>query len=61
VKIAGTVRGLTAERDHLAGKPAPGMFLTAARALGAAPADAVMSGDALAGVVAGLAGLPGAS
>lgn len=62
--------GLTAERDHLAGKPAPDMFLAAARALGAAPADAAVSGDALAGVAAGRGGgfgfaggaeLPGAS
>ncbi len=31
------VDGLTAERDNLAGKPAPDMFLAAARALGVPP------------------------
>ena len=50
------VEGLTAEPNHLAGKPAPDMFLTAARALGAGPADAAVSGDALTGVAAGRAG-----
>ena len=50
------VDGLTAERDHLVGKPAADMFLAAAWALGAAPADAVAFEDALAGVAAGRAG-----
>jgi beta-phosphoglucomutase family hydrolase len=50
------VDGMTAQRDHLAGKPAPDMFLAAARALGVAPADAVVFEDALAGVAAGRAG-----
>ena len=50
------VDGLTAERDHLAGKPAPDMFLAAAGALGVAPADAVVFEDALVGVEAGRAG-----
>jgi HAD superfamily hydrolase (TIGR01509 family) len=50
------VDGLTAERDHLAGKPAPDMFLAAARVLGIAPADAAVFEDALAGVAAGRAG-----
>ena len=50
------VDGLTAERDHLAGKAAPDMFLAAARALGVAPADAVVFEDALAGVAAGRTG-----
>jgi beta-phosphoglucomutase family hydrolase len=50
------VDGLTAKRDHLVGKPAPDMFLAAARALGVAPVDAVVFEDALAGVAAGRAG-----
>jgi beta-phosphoglucomutase family hydrolase len=50
------VDGLTAERDHLAGKPAPDMFLAGAVALGARPADAAVFEDALAGVAAGRAG-----
>ncbi len=50
------VDGLTAERDHLAGKPAPDMFLAGARAVGVAPADAAVFEDALAGVAAGRAG-----
>ena len=50
------VDGLTAERDNLTGKPAPDMFLAAARALGVRPADAAVFEDALAGVEAGRAG-----
>ncbi|MHB1536327.1 MAG: HAD family hydrolase [Acidimicrobiales bacterium] len=50
------VDGLTAERDHLAGKPAPDMFLAGARALGVDAADAAVFEDALAGVAAGRAG-----
>jgi len=50
------VDGLTAERDHLAGKPAPDMFVAGARALGVDPSDAVVFEDALAGVAAGRAG-----
>jgi beta-phosphoglucomutase family hydrolase len=50
------IDGLTAEHDHLAGKPAPDMFLAGARALGVAPGDAVVFEDALAGVAAGRAG-----
>jgi beta-phosphoglucomutase family hydrolase len=50
------VDGLTAIRDHLAGKPAPDMFLAAARALGIPPRCAVVFEDALAGVAAGRAG-----
>jgi len=50
------VDGLTARRDHLAGKPAPDTFLAAARALDVAPADAAVFEDALAGVAAGRAG-----
>jgi beta-phosphoglucomutase family hydrolase len=50
------IDGVTAERDHLAGKPAPDMFLAGARALGVAPGHAVVFEDALAGVAAGRAG-----
>ena len=50
------VDGLTARRDHLAGKPAPDMFLAAARGLGVPATDAVVFEDALAGVAAGHAG-----
>ena len=50
------VDGLVAERDGLAGKPAPDTFLAAARALGVEPARAAVFEDALAGVEAGRAG-----
>ncbi len=50
------VDGVVAEREHLAGKPAPDTFLAAARALGVEPAEAVVFEDALAGVEAGRAG-----
>lgn len=50
------IDGQVAERDHLAGKPAPDTFLAGARALGAEPAQAVVFEDALAGVEAGRAG-----
>ncbi len=50
------VDGVTAKERHLAGKPAPDMFLAGAEALGV-PADrAVVFEDALAGVEAGRAG-----
>ncbi len=50
------VDGVVAEREHLRGKPAPDTFLAGARALGVAPAQAVVFEDALAGVEAGRAG-----
>jgi beta-phosphoglucomutase family hydrolase len=50
------VDGVVAERDGLAGKPAPDTFLAAAKALGIAPAAAAVFEDALAGVEAGRAG-----
>jgi beta-phosphoglucomutase family hydrolase len=50
------VDGLTAEREGLAGKPAPDMFLFAARALSVASGDAAVFEDALVGVEAGRAG-----
>jgi beta-phosphoglucomutase family hydrolase len=50
------IDGVVAEREGLAGKPAPDTFLAAARALGAEPAQAAVFEDALAGVEAGRAG-----
>jgi beta-phosphoglucomutase family hydrolase len=52
----GRVDGLVAERDGLAGKPAPDTFLAGARLLGVDPAAAAVFEDALAGVAAGRAG-----
>jgi beta-phosphoglucomutase family hydrolase len=50
------VDGQVAERDGLRGKPAPDMFLAAARALGADAAHSAVFEDAVAGVEAGRAG-----
>ena len=50
------VDGLTAEREVLAGKPAPDMFMFAAQCLRVPPAQAAVFEDALAGVEAGRAG-----
>jgi beta-phosphoglucomutase family hydrolase len=50
------VDGLVAQQRHLAGKPAPDMFLTAAREVGVSPSQAAVFEDALAGVAAGRAG-----
>jgi beta-phosphoglucomutase family hydrolase len=50
------IDGVTVEKDHLAGKPAPDTFLAAARALGTAPGEAAVFEDALSGVKAGRAG-----
>ena len=50
------IDGIVAERDGLAGKPAPDTFLAAARALAVEPARAAVFEDALAGVEAGRAG-----
>ena len=50
------VDGVVADERRLAGKPAPDMFLTAARELGVPPARAAVFEDALAGVAAGRAG-----
>jgi beta-phosphoglucomutase family hydrolase len=50
------IDGMVAEREGLAGKPAPDTFLAAARQLDAAPAQAAVFEDALAGVEAGRAG-----
>jgi trehalose-phosphatase len=48
--------GLDAERLGVAGKPAPDIFLRAARELGVEPAEAMVVEDAIAGVKAGRAG-----
>lgn len=50
------VDGLVAERDHLAGKPAPDMFLAAAATLGVPASACAVFEDAVAGVEAGRAG-----
>jgi HAD superfamily hydrolase (TIGR01509 family) len=50
------IDGVVAEREGLAGKPAPDTFLAGARAVGAAPDQAAVFEDALAGVAAGRAG-----
>lgn len=50
------VDGLVAEREHLAGKPAPDTYLAAARRLGVEPPAGAVFEDAIAGVQAGRAG-----
>lgn len=50
------VDGVTAEQQHLAGKPRPDTFLAGARGLGLEPAQCAVFEDALAGVEAGRAG-----
>jgi len=50
------VDGVVADREGLAGKPAPDTFLAAARRLGVDPSAAAVFEDALAGVEAGRAG-----
>ena len=50
------VDGVVAEREGLAGKPAPDTFLAGARMLDVEPAAAAVFEDALAGVEAGRAG-----
>jgi beta-phosphoglucomutase family hydrolase len=50
------VDGNVAEREHLAGKPAPDTFLAAAAALSVGPSAAAVFEDAIAGVMAGHAG-----
>ena len=50
------VDGVVADQEHLAGKPAPDMFLAAAHALDVEPAESAIFEDALAGVEAGRAG-----
>ncbi|MGI9051249.1 MAG: HAD family hydrolase [Ilumatobacteraceae bacterium] len=48
--------GLTLSEQHLAGKPAPDLFLAAARQLGVDKERSVVMEDALSGVAAGRAG-----
>ena len=50
------VDGVVAVDESIAGKPAPDMFLHAARLLGVAVADSVVVEDAVSGVAAGAAG-----
>jgi beta-phosphoglucomutase family hydrolase len=50
------VDGIVAEREHLAGKPAPDTFLAAAHQLGTESPHGAVFEDALAGVEAGRAG-----
>jgi beta-phosphoglucomutase family hydrolase len=50
------VDGVTIEREHLAGKPAPDAFLAAARYLSIEASAAAVFEDALTGVAAGRAG-----
>ncbi len=50
------VDGNLARAEHLAGKPAPDTFLTAARLLGVEPARTVVIEDAISGVEAGARG-----
>ncbi|WP_315914944.1 beta-phosphoglucomutase family hydrolase [Arthrobacter sp. lap29] len=50
------IDGLTARHENLLGKPAPDMFLAAARALGMNPGECAVFEDALVGVEAGRAG-----
>ena len=47
---------MTAQKEHLRGKPAPDTFLAGAKALGLEPSAAAVFEDALAGVEAGRAG-----
>lgn len=49
--------GVVAERDHLASKPAPDVFVAAARMLGVDPARSAAVEDAVSGVQSAAAGL----
>ena len=53
------VDGNVIREQHLTGKPAPDMFLMAARLLGVEPARAVVIEDAISGVQAGSNGISG--
>ncbi len=50
------VDGAVAATEHIAGKPAPDMYLVAAQRIGVAPDRAVVVEDAVSGVTAGAAG-----
>eukprot|EP01013_Petalomonas_cantuscygni_P002152 TRINITY_DN12184_c0_g1_i1.p1 TRINITY_DN12184_c0_g1~~TRINITY_DN12184_c0_g1_i1.p1 ORF type:complete len:357 (+),score=67.60 TRINITY_DN12184_c0_g1_i1:97-1167(+) len=54
--VDAVVDGTDAERLKLPGKPRPHIFVEAARACGATPAEAVVFEDAVSGVAAGAAG-----
>ncbi len=55
-RFVAVVDGLVAVEQHLAGKPAPAMFVHAAERLGVTPGDAVVVEDAISGVASGRAG-----
>ncbi|MFD3745609.1 HAD family hydrolase [Nocardia sp. NPDC058633] len=55
-RFAVVVDGVLAHDEHLAGKPEPDMFLTAARVLGVGAAGTVVIEDAVSGVEAGRRG-----
>ncbi|PRI10814.1 beta-phosphoglucomutase family hydrolase [Leucobacter massiliensis] len=55
-RFLAVVDGVVAEREGLAGKPAPDTFVRAAALLGAAPSEAVVFEDAASGVAAARAG-----
>jgi beta-phosphoglucomutase-like phosphatase (HAD superfamily) len=50
------VDGAVAAAEHISGKPAPDMYLEAARRIGVAPDRSVVVEDAVSGVAAGAAG-----
>jgi beta-phosphoglucomutase family hydrolase len=54
--VDGYIDGIVAEQRRLRGKPAPDTFLAGAELAGAAPGEAAVFEDALAGVEAGRAG-----
>lgn len=55
-RFAVVVDGVVAQRDEIAGKPAPDTFLAACDRLGVAAREAVVVEDAVSGVAAGAAG-----
>lgn len=55
-RFAVVMDGVIAERDHLASKPAPDVFVEAARMLGVVPGRSVAVEDALSGVASASAG-----
>ncbi len=58
-RFDGRAGGVVAAEEHLAGKPAPDVYLAAARRLGITPSHATVFEDALAGVEAGKRGVVG--
>jgi beta-phosphoglucomutase family hydrolase len=55
-RFATVMDGVIAERDHLASKPAPDVFVEAARMLGVDPARSAAVEDAISGVESAVAG-----